>query len=1059
MSSIKFQFPVIYLLLFISPLLAATYYVAKDGSGNYSSIQAAADAVGPGDKVIIKAGKYNEKVTIKTSGTSGNPIVFEGEGGPKSEWLTIVDASQRITGWQSYQQSTQSHSYRIKTSTIESKIGYKPGIMLLGDKMLGWVKENSDHGMDKGDGFDLFKSGADDKKIIAEFQGGSAKIFDVVFAVWGNKNDGYTYINFRDGANPDNLDVRAAAKNSGTFDLSGRSYVTIRNLKVQGGHYQIKLVGSTTHDNTIEDNFLINGTSRILIENGAYDNMIKGNEITGNLHAIEAGVMNTAKEVLYVFGKRWSSFGGSDDRFFDMKDAGANNQFAYNHMYNSQAGPYLFGKPKGLKIYGNHIHGTVGSAFAIRPGTDVEIYDNLIYNCNIILRFHEVDTWDSSTRFFIYRNRFFNPDGKGTLIWVHTQSSFRNTTPKGYYYVYHNSFSGSKKGVGFNGNTLHGLPNSFWINNIFSSNKMIGESPQGTYESGAIGAFDYNWHSGTFNRGIPPWYGSHNINSQGNKIWDESNLPDFTIFNSEVRNAGIDLSQQQTIQGKSIGPLPGMEPGYFSGSAPDMGWYSPGPIPLKISPPFSLAVEVGQPYSYALKANGGISPYGWTKTSGSLPEGLSLSAAGVISGAPVKAEQTTGTIKVTDADNKTDSQTFTITIVPTKELSIVSSSLANGMVDESYSFTLQAMWGKEPYSWSKVGTLPGGLSLSSAGVMSGTPVKEEKAVFTVTVTDADGKIASKICSLSILPRPVAPGAYGVVKAEGNIIIDGDFQEYSNANAIQFPNNYPIVTVKLLWDETNIYLAYDVKDVQLNAIVEEDQTGGIWNDDAVELFFDVNNDKGTSMQSDDRQYIINIKKAFYNNGDATGINHAIVLNGTIDNNTDTDTGYKVEIKIPWNTLGVTTSPAEGLRLGANFAVDDRDGSGERESMDWMRVNGSFLVPENWGEIELVGEAGAIVSEQTSVFNAGKLTLKIYPNPFRPKTNIQFSLPNQEYVEIKVYDLQGRVVRTLLQGAQEVGQYHIVWEGKDENNLVVSNGVYLIRLVTTRNVKETKVILLR
>ena len=153
---------------------------------------------------------------------------------------------------------------------------------------------------------------------------------------------------------------------------------------------------------------------------------------------------------------------------------------------------------------------------------------------------------------------------------------------------------------------------------------------------------------------------------------------------------------------------------------------------------------VGAAYSQTLVAAGGSGSYSWSIASGSLPPGLSLSSAGVISGTPTTAGTYTFTVQVSDGIG-TVTQSLSITIGVA--LSISTTSLPNGYLNIAYSQTLVAAGGSGSYSWSIAsGSLPPGLSLSLAGVISGTPTTAGTYTFTVQVSDG---ISTKTQSLSI----------------------------------------------------------------------------------------------------------------------------------------------------------------------------------------------------------------------------------------------------------------------------------------------------------------------
>ena len=91
---------------------------------------------------------------------------------------------------------------------------------------------------------------------------------------------------------------------------------------------------------------------------------------------------------------------------------------------------------------------------------------------------------------------------------------------------------------------------------------------------------------------------------------------------------------------------------------------------------------------------------------------------------------------------------------------------------------------------------------------------------------------------------------------------------------------------------------------------------------------------------------------------------------------------------------------------------------------------------------------------------KFTLKQnYPNPFNPNTTIAYSLPKQSYVDLKIYNIKGQLVRTLCNDEQEAGEYSINWDGSDEQGRVVSSGVYFYSLQTDDFVQTRKMLLLR
>ncbi|HUB33471.1 MAG TPA: putative Ig domain-containing protein, partial [Bryobacteraceae bacterium] len=169
---------------------------------------------------------------------------------------------------------------------------------------------------------------------------------------------------------------------------------------------------------------------------------------------------------------------------------------------------------------------------------------------------------------------------------------------------------------------------------------------------------------------------------------------------------------------------------------------------LTVSPTSLSDGTVGTAYSQGLSAAGGTAPYTFSVSSGSLPGGLSLSSSGSITGTPSAAGTFNFTVSVSDTKSDTGSQALQITVDPA--LTITTPSLGNGTIGTAYSASLAASGGSGGYSWSVTsGSLPGGLSLSSSGTISGTPTTAATSDFTVTVTDSSKSTDSKGFSITV----------------------------------------------------------------------------------------------------------------------------------------------------------------------------------------------------------------------------------------------------------------------------------------------------------------------
>jgi flagellar hook assembly protein FlgD len=77
----------------------------------------------------------------------------------------------------------------------------------------------------------------------------------------------------------------------------------------------------------------------------------------------------------------------------------------------------------------------------------------------------------------------------------------------------------------------------------------------------------------------------------------------------------------------------------------------------------------------------------------------------------------------------------------------------------------------------------------------------------------------------------------------------------------------------------------------------------------------------------------------------------------------------------------------------------------------------------------------------------------PNPFRPATSISYELGSAGPVQLRVYDVHGRVVRELVNGQQEAAPHTVLWNGTDDRGRAVASGIYFYRL-ETRGASEVR-----
>src|SRR5437899_11583403 len=163
----------------------------------------------------------------------------------------------------------------------------------------------------------------------------------------------------------------------------------------------------------------------------------------------------------------------------------------------------------------------------------------------------------------------------------------------------------------------------------------------------------------------------------------------------------------------------------------------------------------------------GKQPYHWTLAAGALPAGLSLASNGLISGTITASGNFPVTVSVQDSSTpaaSTDIAAFSLSVAATvpapSPVKITTVGLPGGQVGTLYQTQLTATGGKQPYRWTlAAGALPGGLSLASNGLISGTITASGSFPVTVSVQDSSSPTAwtdMAVLSISIAAAPLAP---------------------------------------------------------------------------------------------------------------------------------------------------------------------------------------------------------------------------------------------------------------------------------------------------------------
>ena len=249
------------------------------------------------------------------------------------------------------------------------------------------------------------------------------------------------------------------------------------------------------------------------------------------------------------------------------------------------------------------------------------------------------------------------------------------------------------------------------------------------------------------------------------------------------------------------------------------------------------------------------------------------------------------------------------------------------------------------------------------------PVEESGLWNTLLVKDDQTLMALSSLSNGIW----GPGSYSIdahviypmKSPKGSIVFDGWANDdvYAQSQSIFIGRQSDSVAhVRTAWDDNNLYILFDITDRFLwNDSPEQEP----WHDDSIKIYLDPQGDGGTLPQVGDYVIIGDIgghhalsqgDGSWWVNWNPTGLDYRISYNGTLNNNDDIDTGYTMEVLIPWNQIG--GKPKIETGWGINFSFwDDRDGGilEHENTIDGNELN----VPKSWMRIDLV-DHGAPVS---------------------------------------------------------------------------------------------------
>jgi len=153
-----------------------------------------------------------------------------------------------------------------------------------------------------------------------------------------------------------------------------------------------------------------------------------------------------------------------------------------------------------------------------------------------------------------------------------------------------------------------------------------------------------------------------------------------------------------------------------------------------------------------------------------------------------------------------------------------------------------------------------------------------------------------------------------------------------------------------------------------------------------------------------------------------------------------------------TLGDSTQGINYFFFGLYVSDIDNDGK-EELVVERSSASGDYI--EIWGDGTSVGISGSSPSYTPQTYTLSQN----YPNPFNPSTKIEYAVQQAGQVTIRVYNLRGEVVRTLVDTQRPIGEYAAVWDGKNDVGSSVASGQYFYQLSVGDFATSKKLLLLK
>jgi len=297
--------------------------------------------------------------------------------------------------------------------------------------------------------------------------------------------------------------------------------------------------------------------------------------------------------------------------------------------------------------------------------------------------------------------------------------------------------------------------------------------------------------------------------------------------------------------------------------------------------------------------------------------------------------------------------------------------------------------------------------------------------------------------------------------------DGTASEYTHTDPVVGANNYYVVTA--VYD--NGESTYSEEAV---AFVEPDLDESSIDDGSCEGTFDVSMPyqvlaKHVPVMAG-YSGVLNYFK-FYINEEASGQVVVRIYNEGDNGLPEQNPVYTAllsgdEVSVGWNYIPIDPEvdlTAEAPVFAGILMMAGSPGYGidtDTQGQTYVGISSSSMSVSDDGNamFRLLGEF-AIVGSDINIVTPEETMITNHPNPFNPETTIEFNIPEDSKVSLKIYNMKGQLVKTMLNEEIESGTKSLTWTGDDDTGNSVSSGLYFYKLQTNSKTITKKMLLLK